>query len=130
MRRILSILFAGAVLTACDELPGTDSGQLQKSINVINKKCPRMLDSETRVDKVELKNENTIVYYYSLVNVLAQRVDTHQFNLALFPGILSTIKLSPEMQSLRDAHMNIQYAYADKEGKPVYTFSITAKDYR
>lgn len=88
-----------------------------------------MLDSETRIDKVELKEPNTIVYKYTLVNLLAENMDTLKFYNAMWPGLLSYIRVSDEMKSLRNSGGSIEYCYSDKKNKEVYRFKITPKDY-
>lgn len=89
-----------------------------------------MIDSETRLDGIEVKAPNTLVYKYTLINLLAQSVDTVQFYRLLWPGIISTIKLSGEMKKLRDANTTIEYLYQDKNNAPIYTFRIGADAYK
>ena len=88
-----------------------------------------MLDSETRIDGVQLLGENTLQYNYTLVNLLSQNVDTAQFRRALWPGILGMIRVSSDMQKLRDQNATIQYHYRDKQGGPIYTFVIRPEHY-
>lgn len=96
----------------------------------INEKCPQMIDSETRLDGIEVKEPNTLIYHYTLVNLLAQNLDTLFFYKAMWPGLISNIKVSPEMKKLRDNDTYIDYSYQDKINKPVYTFHIAPEDYK
>jgi hypothetical protein len=64
------------------------------------------------------------------MHVLSQNVDTVEFYRALWPGIISNIKVSLEMKKLREADTEIDYFYQDKNGKPIYTFHITPDRYR
>ncbi len=123
------LLFSGLLLlTACDDQKSFRN-ELEQTVETINKKCPTLLDSETKIEGVEIIEPNTLVYKYTLVNVLKQNVDTHQFYMTLWPGILSTIKISPEMKKLRENNTIIQYVYQDKFKNPFYTFTVKPKDY-
>ena len=89
-----------------------------------------MIDSETRLDGIRVLKPNTIVYKYTLVNLLAENLDTAKFYTAMWPGLLSTIKISPDMKSLRETNTEFQYDYKDKNNKGVYLFKILPKDYK
>lgn len=104
--------------------------ELSAIVDELNKKCPQVIDSETRLDGLELKQPNTLVYKFTLLNLNVQQLDTHQFYLAMWPGLLSTIKVSKEMQELRDNKATIQYAYRDKAQQSVYVFTIHPEDYK
>lgn len=124
----VSLVFAVCLFYSCSqEKPFNE--RLYNTVTTINEKCPKMLDSETRIDGVEYKEPNTLLYKYTLVNVLKQNVDTHQFYLALWPGLLSTIKVSAEMKELRENNTLVQYAYNDKLNNPIYTFTIKPENY-
>jgi len=108
---------------------GTGASELQQIASDFNKKGARMIDAETKIESIEIKGNNTIVYKYTLINLLAKNVDTIEFKKLLKPGIISVIKLSPEMKKLRDQNTQFEYYYKDKEQKFIYNFVIQAKDY-
>ena len=127
--RFLFLLFVSMLaLTAC-EGPEQDVAEMEDDIEKINNRCPVLIDSETQLDGIQLLDNNIIKYNYTLINVFASNLDTHQFNLAMWPGILSTIRVSPEMQKFRDNRMSIQYFYRDRNHAPVYTFKVSPSDY-
>ena len=126
--RSLLLLAAAFMFLACERQVARNNG-LRQTLDAINKKCPAMIDPETRLDSVWMVNEKTLRYSYSLVNSLARLVDTAEFRRALWPGLLSTVKLSEEMAPLREQSITIQYEYADGTGKKFYLFSIAPKDY-
>ena len=89
-----------------------------------------MIDSETRIDAIEIKNTNTIIYKYTLVNVKVENVDPIMFNAALRPGIINTLKINPDLKELRDVKASFEYYYKDKNNKFIYSFIVTPKDYK
>ncbi|MES2680018.1 MAG: hypothetical protein V4635_09045 [Bacteroidota bacterium] len=127
--KYFALLFLFFVLARCaDNTANTD--ELEIIASEFNRDGARMIDSETRIDAIEIKGTNTIVYKYTLVNLQAKHVDTTEFKQALMPGIISLIKLSPEMKKLRDRETNFEYFYQDKDKKFIYNFKITPQDYK
>jgi hypothetical protein len=124
------VLFLGVIFLWTCRNSNKNSSELQQIVTSINKKCPQMLDSETRFDGMEFKEPNTLVYKYSLINLNAQSVDTATFRKTMWPGLLSTVKASSEMQKLRDNETTLEYLYSDKANKLVYRFIISPGYYR
>lgn len=122
------LLFFLLLISSCEN-EGEVFNELKQTVAELNKKCPQMIDSETRLDNLVVMEPNKLIYNYSLIHLLATNVDTAQFKLALWPGILSTIKISPEMKKLRDNNTLIEYAYFDMNKNHIYTFKITPKEY-
>ena len=129
MIRFLCIVLVFVFFTHCTDPVAKNMENLSEVAKAINEKCPQMLDSETRLDGIEVKDPNTLVYRYTLVNLLANNLDTAQFYRAMWPGLISNIKVSPEMKKLRENNTTIEYYYQDKTNKPVYTFRIGPADY-
>ena len=122
------ILLFTLLFISCTQNPAPVA-TLEEIATEFNKKCPQMIDSETRIDGINIKLPNTIVYKYTLINLPVQNVDTNEFKKALRPGIISIIKLSPEMKQLRESNTNFEYQYFDKLNKAIYTFKFFPKDY-
>lgn len=121
---IFIIIFS---LSNCQESNNKD--ELKQIVYDLNKKCPKMIDSETKFEGIEFTEPNKIIYKFTLINLSVQNVDTTQFKLALWPGILSTVKVSSEMKKLRDNQTNIDYLYLDKYKRHIYTFKIVPENY-
>ncbi len=120
--------FAGLCFTNCN---GTASQEksIEQVVADINAKCPQMIDSETRIDGIEIKTDNALAYKYTLVNIAAASVDTAEFRKALWPGLLSLIRTNAQMKELRDRKTVFEYDYSDKEGRFIYSFKIYPRDY-
>lgn len=121
----LSMIFLGA----CQNNVSYKDELASMAANV-NKKCPTMLDSETRIDGVEIQEPLNLVYKYTLVNVLKQNVDTAEFYRAIWPGILSTVKISPEMRKLRENFGTVTYVYNDKMNQKIYQVNVKPENYQ
>jgi hypothetical protein len=127
MRIFLIFFIFSFILPGCKD---SRSGELEKMISEVNQKCPKMLDPETRIDGIELRQPDTLVYKYTLVNLNVQNLDTHRFRIEMWPGILSMVRLNPSMEKLRKDNIIIQYHYKDKAGKNASVFTVRSEDYR
>jgi len=108
---------------------GNINNELAQIAKDISQKCPQMIDSETRLDGIDFKLPDTLMYNYTLINLLSQNMDTAEFRRALMPGLLSTIRVSSEMKKLRDNNIVICYNYKDKNSQPIYFLKITPNNY-
>jgi hypothetical protein len=122
------LLFACALVSSCSYLEREPT--LQDTVSELNKKCPVMVDSETRLDRIAAEPGPALSYFYSLVNLDAHRVDTHQLRLALTPGLLSNIRVTEAMRPLREQQVIFSYHYADRRNRPILTIRFTPAHYR
>jgi hypothetical protein len=127
--KIGTLCFMLILIPSCDNNMGEEAS-IEAEVAMINKNCPKMLDEETRLEKVVFTKPALIVYNYSLVNVSRQNVDTAQFRMALWPGILSTIRIDTDLAGLRERQMNFEYRYYDKTKELIYTFKIAPLNYQ
>lgn len=127
-RFFVALLIFGSTVSCRNEVPYQE--ELYEIAVKINAKCPQMIDSETRLDGIEIKEPVTLVYKYTLVNLMRENVDTAAFRRALWPGLVSNIKISSDMKKLRDNETIVHYAYSDKSNKPILTVTITPNDYK
>lgn len=129
-RKILFGLAVTLIFFSCQDPAAKNTNDLQTIVEEVNKKCPQVIDSETRFDGLAFKAPNTLVYKYTLLNVSEVNVDTAAFARELWPGILGTIRVSPEMQPLRDSKTTLEYEYNDKFNRFVYRFTIHPDHYQ
>jgi len=129
VKKILIIIVLSLLVFSRCTTPESIDNKALKVVSQFNSKCPMMIDQETRMDGIEIKNGNTIVYKYTLINLFAAKVDTAKFNLALRPGIINTIKTNAELAELKRINSSFEYYYKDREDKFIYSFLITPQDY-
>lgn len=96
----------------------------------LNKMCPMMLDSETRLDNVMTLPPNIFQYNYTLVNYEKESVDTLAMKEYLEPQTINFVRTSPDMQYARDNNAVINYSYKDKNGNYLFKISISSKQYK
>ena len=121
------ILFLSVVFIQCNTSEKIDINAI-KVVNKFNEKCPMMIDSETRMDGIDIKG-NSVVYKFTLINLLLENVDTSAFSKNLRPGIINSIKGNKDLDELKRINSVFEYYYKDRENKFIYSFKITPEDY-
>ena len=96
----------------------------------INKTCPIMVDSETRLDNAISLPKNIFQYNYTLVNIDKASTDTVEMRKYLEPTITNYVKTNPQMKFQRDHETTINYYYKDKAGSFLIVISVTPEKYK
>lgn len=108
---------------------GTISKELVAMSVEINKNCPYMLDSFTRLDNTIILPGNIIQYNYTIVTV-KDSLDVADMKQRMEPNIVNTVRTHPEMQQLRDLQTTMKYDYKDITGVFLFSISVTPDMYK
>jgi hypothetical protein len=96
----------------------------------LNKSCPIMVDSETRLDNTVALPNNAFQYNYTLINLDKSEVIIDTVKKYLEPGIINNVKTNPDLKIYRDNKTTMIYYYKDKNGEFVYKLSVTPDMYK
>lgn len=108
--------------------PGFDE-KLMQTASEINKNCPFMVDSETRLDNAIAMPDNCFEYNYTLVNLDRDSIDAKAFARYMTPVLANHIKTNPDMKAFRDHQLTLNYTYKDKNGVFITKITITPEMY-
>lgn len=103
--------------------------ELMKVAGEMNKSCPIMVDSETRLDNTMALPENVLRYNYTLINMTSDMIDVENLKSNLEPMILNQVKTNPDLKLFRDHRTTMSYSYKDKEGRFILQIDITPDKY-
>jgi hypothetical protein len=95
----------------------------------LNKSCPVMVDSETRLDNTIALPDKVFQYNYTLVNVDKSQADTISMKNYLEPNIINQVKTNPQMQYQREHKWTLNYLYKDKKGLYLLMVKVTPDKY-
>jgi hypothetical protein len=104
--------------------------QLMQIASELNKTCPIYVDRETRLDNTEARQGMTLVYNYTLVNMMLEDINIPDISTRLRPQIVNHFKTSNEMKRCRDMKVTFIYKYKDKTGRFAFEIKVTPEDYR
>ncbi len=110
------------------KVPPLDKAMMEMA-SEINKTCPVMVDSETRLDNTIVVSKNVFQYFYTLVNVDKASTDTIEMRKYLEPNIINFVKTNPQMKFQRDRKTTLNYYYKDKAGQFLILVSVTPEKY-
>lgn len=125
---VLAFLLTSYFLKQTVFAPPSFDKLLKEAAVEINKDCPMMIDSLTRLDNTEA-SEGTFQYNYTLVKAVNGETALDTLWKNLNPSILKTIKTDPEMKVYRENKATLNYIYKDKNGVLLHKYSVTPAMY-
>lgn len=103
---------------------------LVKVANGINKTCPFMIDSITRLDNVLAKTGKTLQYNLTILNI--ETVDPgrdERMKNNMEPYILNTLRSSPDAVKFRDNDITLVFYYKNINGDVLFFIILTPDKY-
>ena len=109
--------------------PSNTDAILKETSIELNKTLPKMIDKETRLDRTFTAPDKTLVYKYTLVNILAKDYDSNVVKSKVKQSALQNYRTNPVMKPFRDLSVNLKYQYFDKKGAFFMDFNVSPKDF-
>lgn len=107
--------------------------EIQDIADDTNKKLPMMVDSETRWDNVSVHPGKIYQYNYTLIKVVKENFDIHNFEENQKTKFLSGIEQmskDPGFKFFRNNNVTFSYSYRDKNGDQLLKLLFGPNDYR
>jgi len=120
--------FGGEKLVGLFRKPAFDKA-LMETASEINKSCPIMIDNATRLDNAIALPDNVFQYNYTLVNMTKDSININELKGYIEPTIINFVKTNPDMQTIRDNKVTVNYYYKDKVGVYLFTISVKPEQY-
>jgi len=104
---------------------------LQEAADSLNQNAPRMVDAQTRLDRVELGAGLVFTYQYTLVN---QRMaglapeNPGRFQRQIRQGLNKSACEEHKLDTLLRLATAVKYVYHDRDGAAVATAVVTSAD--
>lgn len=117
-----------AVQSFLFKAPSFDKVMMQAA-SELNKTCPVMVDSDTRLDNAVAMPDNTFQYNYTLVNLKKAEVNIDTVRKYIEPSLINNVRTNPQFRSFRDNKVTMKYSYKDKSGVQVMEMSVTPAMY-
>jgi hypothetical protein len=102
---------------------------LSQAASNLNKRCPIMIDSLTRLNNVIATN-GLFVLNYTLVTISKdQELDTIGFKQTMKTEIANVARTNPLFKDFREEKMTLQAMYSDKVGNYLCSVLVSPEDY-
>lgn len=95
----------------------------------LNRSCPIMVDSETRLDNAIALPDNKFQYNYTLINYTIDEIDIQQLRDNIEPGIINNVKTNPDLKTFREHAVSMVYAYKDKNSEHLLKIEVNSDQY-
>jgi hypothetical protein len=105
--------------------------QLQEAADSLNQNAPRMIDAQTRLDRVELGTGLVFTYEYTLVNQRMARLPPEsldRFQRGIRQRLNKLACDEHKLDSLLRLANAVKYVYRDQDGTTVATAVLTSAD--
>ena len=109
--------------------PTFDKAMMQAA-GELNKSCPIMVDSETRLDNAVTLPENIFQYNYTLITAQKDSLNIEALQAYIEPRLINTVKTTPELKPYRDNKVTMAYQYKDKNGVFLFKVLVTPDKYK
>jgi len=116
--------------TASEETTPEKANTLASVTEIINSRCPEMVDPESRLDSVLFSDGGHLAYYYTLIERDKININPAAFNAYLLPGIIDNIRRNPELRMHRDSSVTMVFNYRDRQGEFIMEFLVGPDRYR
>ncbi|CAA9259108.1 MAG: hypothetical protein AVDCRST_MAG42-2621 [uncultured Chthoniobacterales bacterium] len=94
----------------------------------MNATLPMQVDKDTRLDSTVSGPGRRLTYLYTLVGATADDIDAAALTAAMRPQLINSYRTTPEMATLRDGAVELNYMYRDKQGRHITTMVVTPND--
>jgi len=119
----------GEKLVSIIRKPAFDKN-LMEIASELNKTCPLMVDSLTRLDNAVALPDRVFQYNYSLISGSKEYIDTEGLKAFLSPRIANDVKTNPGMKFVRDNKVTVNYSYKDLNGEFLFLITVKPEDYQ
>jgi hypothetical protein len=87
-----------------------------------------MLDNWTRLDKCVATGGAGFEYHLTILQIAI--TDTTNFKSQLKPRLLQVLKTNPSLKIFRDNDVTVKYIYNDKDGKYIFSETVSPREYK
>ncbi len=108
--------------------PSIDESNKKMALEV-NKSCPRIIDSFTRLDKMLALSGNKIQFNLSFFNVDKGNVEIITTKEEIKQITESYLKTNTSAKIFRDNNTTLLYNYYDKSGNYLFDFIVSPENY-
>jgi hypothetical protein len=103
---------------------------MENASKEINKNCPQMVDSVTRLDNTLVISGKIIYYNYTYINKDTFEINMDELKKNLYENILNNIKTNPNLKLYRENDVTFNYYYKDEYGNFLMEIEILPEQYK
>jgi hypothetical protein len=102
---------------------------LSSCADTANKDFPKMIDSETRLDKTMALPNKIFQYHFTLINYSKDEINPEELKNNIQASILNNLKTNSVFDDFRNYKVTIEYLYHDKNNNEILKLTYEPNDY-
>lgn len=126
---LLSIILSFVIFKIVSSSTKSNADSLSELVENVNKMCPVMIDTETRLNKVSKSADKTVQFDLVLVNISSTQMDVELLKSRIEPTLVNEAKTNAQMKAFRDNQATLQYDFSDKNGTFLFSTVVKPEDY-
>ncbi|MBT5470121.1 MAG: hypothetical protein HOK41_05920, partial [Nitrospina sp.] len=116
------------IKTHCKEMSEKQLAFVLESMTIAtNNDIPVMVDTETKLEKTSSEGK-TFTYHYTLVNFMANMINSEQFKASMAPNIVKQMCNNTTMRSYMDMGAILEHSYKSKDQLPIFAMQVVKAD--
>jgi hypothetical protein len=130
-KNIAFILLLTALLftvISCRQIgDGYVEAYLKDAAKELNKRYPKMISEEMRLDSVSVSGTRTLVYNYTVVDYAKTEINA-DYGKEIRPLMIEKMSTISTIEELKEKDVTLRFLFHDKDGKYAFSFSVKARD--
>jgi hypothetical protein len=102
---------------------------LSSCADAANKDFPKMIDSETRLDKTLALPNKVFQYHFTLINHSKDEINPEELKKGLQAAVLNNLKTNSVFDDFRNYKVTVEYLYHDKNNDEILRLIYEPNDY-
>ncbi len=102
---------------------------LIQAIELMNRSCPREIDSHTRIDSVTYHPGKIFAEYFTFIDLDKSAFDYEKVKDKIEEKLIEQIKTSSAFAMFKNNNYNFAFIYYDKSGELLFNLIITPEKY-
>ncbi len=94
----------------------------------LNKQLPKMINSETRLDKTTVGPGKRFSYFYTMVNYKGSEFDREDLKQSIGAKIRDSACTEKSLQAFFEKGLTIVYSYSGNDGAPAFEIPVNPSD--
>ncbi len=109
------------------EIESTLVEAYKEAAKQINAGVPRLIDSETRLDKASVGPGPKVVYHHTFINYSSKKLTAEKLQKSLRPEVTGKVCSSADMKASLQYGGSYVYSYSGNDGAEIVRFEIDRK---
>ncbi|WP_152378362.1 hypothetical protein [Flavobacterium haoranii] len=126
---VIAVNFGSRLFKSKKELTLSNENTIAERAEIMNKDCPFIFDSNTRLDSVTSPEKNVLRQNYTLLNDSKSDIDTQAFEDLFKPEFKKNLQNQNQAEYFKKYNAKLVYRFYDKDKNHVTDIVLNSNEY-